>query len=712
MAGSRSESFTSKLVDHKLIPRGPEEELSIQLALSRSREEAVRRQRSDSQRRESIESAQPEVVQSRARRARQREAAKALTAVDVGERESHSPMFRIMHGCERCNRLVVDVGSSQEGFVIDLTSTGTVRVTSSDEEECGMGRRVLDSRIFMPRLQTCATARRKMAAAVDNDDDDFMEPSIRKHEAPMSDDEIAAFKTAFILILMTKFLAPQTLLDNICPRYFMALKNLNDIPTWNWARYVVNDIISAARALANKLTDETKATYINGCVIFLQIFYLDNLELGPLNLKHDCFPRIMAYDQHAINVRLNMDLKEKNQYKPTQFGMMKLRPRCDVCYSRPTVGMKSAFRAESGAGPSEINPDNSKIVQQAFMKGHNLSDGNIDAADSRRSISPRSMSREIAASSCIILQDIYVENSQGELKHACGIKREYHEPKLLDFRLSTHDKPQRQSIKTLINSPFGNTAAVHSFREDVMNVLVNWVKNYQTEDESSSTWIAHVKPTPIKLTGTDIRNFIQGNDNVDYPTMSVYTRRLIELDFEMYGETDAYGKRHFIEPDFGVHAIAGGDCWNPELFRQQFTGPHLKYNVSKCENIHVSLCDIKHWSCYTFNLHERVIYILDSSKSAKSKDVSDWKEDVSKWAYKEPVVPTHRFEVESDIYTVEFMKNWNRTEVAKELNPASMDKVRTNILMDILTIRDNVAALLDFVKQLMRQYEDAVISKT
>uniref|UniRef100_A0A8R7PUB0 Uncharacterized protein n=1 Tax=Triticum urartu TaxID=4572 RepID=A0A8R7PUB0_TRIUA len=98
----------------------------------------------------------------------------------------------------------------------------------------------------------------------------------KKHEAPMSDEEIAAFKTAFILLLMTKFLAPQTLLDNICPKYFMALKNLDDIPNWNWARYVVNDIIAAARALANKLSDDTKATYINGCVIFLQVFTLPN----------------------------------------------------------------------------------------------------------------------------------------------------------------------------------------------------------------------------------------------------------------------------------------------------------------------------------------------------------------------------------------------------------------------------------------------------
>ncbi|XBI68683.1 hypothetical protein VPH35_047853 [Triticum aestivum] len=206
-------------------------------------------------------------------------------------------------------------------------------------------------------------------------------PEFKKtHEkSPMSDEEIAAFKTAFILLLMTKFLAPQTLLDNICPKYFMALKNLDDIPNWNWARYVVNDIIAAAQALANKLSDDTKATYINGCVIFLQIFYLDNLELGPLSLKHDCFPRIMAYDKHAIKVRMSMDLKEKNQYKPTQFGMMKLRPRSDVCYSRPNVGMMSAFRVKSASVPSDNNPDNSKIVQQAFLQGDNLSDGNMDS---------------------------------------------------------------------------------------------------------------------------------------------------------------------------------------------------------------------------------------------------------------------------------------------------------------------------------------------
>ncbi|KAE8800893.1 Peptidyl-prolyl cis-trans isomerase CYP40 [Hordeum vulgare] len=71
-----------------------------------------------------------------ARRAKQRlrEAMNALEVVDVGEAESHSPTPRRMHGCSHHNRVVVDIGSSHEGSVIDLTSTDAVR-TGSDEEE-------------------------------------------------------------------------------------------------------------------------------------------------------------------------------------------------------------------------------------------------------------------------------------------------------------------------------------------------------------------------------------------------------------------------------------------------------------------------------------------------------------------------------------------------------------------------------------------------
>lgn len=213
----------------------------------------------------------------------------------------------------------------------------------------------------------------------------------------------------------------------------------------------------------------------------------------------------------------------------------------------------------------------------------------------------------------------------------------------------------------------------------------------------------------------DIRNFIGGNDRVDYPTMMIYTRRLLQNDNEKFG------KVHYIEADLAVsyinrtmvffsnsdyllikivllqvHAIAGGSQWNPEMFRKQFTGPKILYDVSKCETvsahplllffsnashtlkyvhgelvkqIYVQLCDVNHWNCYAFDLRQHKIHILDSSKSGKNDEVQpgskhhwivpmlaramqecltlffpDWTEDVSKWDYKEPVVPTQSFE--------------------------------------------------------------------
>ena len=57
MAGSGSEFFTSRSADPELIPRGPEEEMVVRLALRRSREKAHARQRSDSFYRGSIMSA-------------------------------------------------------------------------------------------------------------------------------------------------------------------------------------------------------------------------------------------------------------------------------------------------------------------------------------------------------------------------------------------------------------------------------------------------------------------------------------------------------------------------------------------------------------------------------------------------------------------------------------------------------------------------------
>ncbi|XP_044405602.1 uncharacterized protein [Triticum aestivum] len=139
MAGSGFESFNSRSVDPKLIPRGPEKKMVVRLALRRSREDARARQRLDFFRRVSIASAQMTHRSGawcpstqtwcgvRAVRGKAREAATvALAAVDVGAVESHSPTPRMVHQSRRHNRVVVDVaGLSQDGSIIDRMYIGT-----------------------------------------------------------------------------------------------------------------------------------------------------------------------------------------------------------------------------------------------------------------------------------------------------------------------------------------------------------------------------------------------------------------------------------------------------------------------------------------------------------------------------------------------------------------------------------------------------------
>ncbi|XP_044335752.1 geraniol 8-hydroxylase [Triticum aestivum] len=65
-----------------------------------------------------------------------RHARRGRRAVTVGEAESHSPAHHIVHRSGRRNCIVMDVtGSSQDGSIIDPTSTGTVRVPGYDKEK-------------------------------------------------------------------------------------------------------------------------------------------------------------------------------------------------------------------------------------------------------------------------------------------------------------------------------------------------------------------------------------------------------------------------------------------------------------------------------------------------------------------------------------------------------------------------------------------------
>lgn len=100
---------------------------------------------------------------------------------------------------------------------------------------------------------------------------------LKRHNGPMSAEEVVKFKTAFILFLVTKFLGPVSLNNHISSRYMKPLVDIDNVHKYNWAKFAVDELKVAADSLQRKLKDGKSAGYINGCLVLLQV------------IRNDCF---------------------------------------------------------------------------------------------------------------------------------------------------------------------------------------------------------------------------------------------------------------------------------------------------------------------------------------------------------------------------------------------------------------------------------------
>lgn len=73
-------------------------------------------------------------------------------------------------------------------------------------------------------------------------------------------------------------------------------------------------------------------TNLVGCHLFLQVFFLDNVDLGMFNKKHDVLPRISVFDQTSIRRMITMTTDIGKG--ATSYSNCKIRHGPDVCYAR------------------------------------------------------------------------------------------------------------------------------------------------------------------------------------------------------------------------------------------------------------------------------------------------------------------------------------------------------------------------------------------
>lgn len=156
----------------------------------------------------------------------------------------------------------------------------------------------------------------------------------KKFRRGMAEKDGAAFKVAFVVFVVENLLAPREV-DSVSLDYFMALRRPDEIQTYDWSEYVIRVILDSAREVQAALAQGQPVENLFGCILFLQIFYLDNLDFGhEKNLLHHQTLRCKAYDYDTIKKLAKADRTRSRVGGLRSFGKKLAREASDVCYQR------------------------------------------------------------------------------------------------------------------------------------------------------------------------------------------------------------------------------------------------------------------------------------------------------------------------------------------------------------------------------------------
>ncbi|XBJ07098.1 hypothetical protein VPH35_012668 [Triticum aestivum] len=163
-----------------------------------------------------------------------------------------------------------------------------------------------------------------------------------------SDSEINSFKMAFVTFVVGHLLAPSPSHDRTNTQYWGAIAQVDHVAEFNWCEYMLEELMAACLRVKADIRAGRDVTYLHACHLFLQIiflcrrfFYLDNLDLGLLNLPHNIFPRISAFDETQYGYNAAWDIIKGLQTSPEQCTFQyflcanqQIRSADQVCYAR------------------------------------------------------------------------------------------------------------------------------------------------------------------------------------------------------------------------------------------------------------------------------------------------------------------------------------------------------------------------------------------
>ncbi|VAI79849.1 unnamed protein product [Triticum turgidum subsp. durum] len=153
---------------------------------------------------------------------------------------------------------------------------------------------------------------------------------------------------------MGHILVPSTKHNYATIDFWGALANPENIQQFNWCEYVLSCLTDSVTKLQKDLVMNVQTINLTGCHLFLQVFFLDNLELGIFTTKHDVFPRISAFDRATLRRMITMatDIGKS----PSTYTSAMLRDPHGLCYTRSNFMSSVGNLRDAEYGPNWSTP--------------------------------------------------------------------------------------------------------------------------------------------------------------------------------------------------------------------------------------------------------------------------------------------------------------------------------------------------------------------
>ncbi|KAL6591453.1 hypothetical protein ACP70R_049956 [Stipagrostis hirtigluma subsp. patula] len=199
---------------------------------------------------------------------------------------------------------------------------------------CG-GRQVWDS--SLDKSRSTHDRIRRMVGCVDADEPASLAAyrTLKNMKQLASREDEVAFKVAFIIYVVSILVDTKAPEDDENTNYYPALAQIETVHLFNWSFYVLEEFTLACWQAISDSRNCRPTRPSLGAVLFLQIFYLDNMDYGNDRAPAGLLPRMKAFNKDCIGRLIMADTIGLEGSPPSRvFGKGKLRDLKEVVYRR------------------------------------------------------------------------------------------------------------------------------------------------------------------------------------------------------------------------------------------------------------------------------------------------------------------------------------------------------------------------------------------